>query len=121
MEEGGVPANAGLIDSRAGIDIRSMVQQQRGGCSIIVFGGDVQQRPSLNRQTASAGLAAMEFRETPIHQCGICVDLLDEPVEPPAEKVHHRRNVVLVSPPASRRMSMQALNCSGERAYDAMT
>ena len=61
MEDCCLPADAGLIDGCAGIDVGATVEQQSGRCEVAVFRGHMQQRSSLKQEATSAGLAAIEF------------------------------------------------------------
>src|SRR5206468_1557268 len=76
MEDGSLPADAGLIDCCAGIDVRATVKKQRDCCGVAVFRSHMQQRSSLKQEAAPTGLAAIEFGETPGHECGIGVNQL---------------------------------------------
>ena len=121
MEDRRLPADAGFIDGCAGIDVRPAVEEQGGRRGVAVFRGDMQERSSAKQEAAPAGLAAIELGETPVHECGIGVDQLGQTIEPAAEQRSTPGASYLVSPPASRRMSMQALSRRGERPYDPMT
>src|SRR5690349_19678803 len=94
MEDCCLPADAGLVDCRAGIDAGPTVEEQSGCCKITVFGGHMQKRSSLKREETSAGLAAVEFRETFVHESGIGVDQLCKFIEPSAEHRQHGGRVV---------------------------
>jgi hypothetical protein len=74
MEDCSLPADAGLIDCRAGIDVRGTVEEQRDRREVAVLRSHVQERSSRKRKVAPAGLAAIEFGETPIRECGIGVN-----------------------------------------------
>jgi len=89
-----MPADPGVIDYCTGIDVGPTVEQQSGRCQVAVLHGDMQQRSSLERETAPAGHAAIELRETLIHECGIGVNQLRQTIEP-AGRV--RRNEVVES------------------------
>src|ERR1700681_1163415 len=95
MEDCRVPADAGLIDGCAGIDVRPTVEEQCDRCAVGVFRGHVQERSSLKREFAPAGHAAIELGETLTHKCGIRVNQLTQTIEPPAEQWQHPWNVVL--------------------------
>ena len=94
MEDCSVPADAGLIDCCAGIDVGPTVEEQSDRCEVAVFRGHMQERSSLKREAAPAGHAAIEFRETLIHECGIGVNQLCQIIEPAAEQCQHSRRVV---------------------------
>ncbi len=95
MEDCGLPADAGLIDCRAGIDVRATVKKQRDRCEVAVFRSHMQERSSLKQEVAPAGLAAIEFGETLMHECGISVTQLSQTIEPAAEQLQHGWRVVL--------------------------
>ena len=54
----------GIIDCCAGIDVGPTVEEQSDGCNVAVFRSHMQKRSSLQQKGTSAGLAAIEFRET---------------------------------------------------------
>ena len=89
MEDCRLPADAGLIDRCAAIDVCSTVEKQSGCCRVAVFRGHMQERSSLKQEVAPAGLAAIEFRKTLIHERGIRVNLLSQTIEPAAEQLQH--------------------------------
>ena len=95
VEDCRLPTDTGLIDYCAGIDVRATVEQQRDRCGAAVFRSHMQERSSLKREEAPAGHAAIEFGETPIHECGIRVYQLGQPIEPAAKQWQHSWNVVL--------------------------
>src|SRR5260370_14198684 len=95
MEDCCLPADAVLIDCCAGIDVGPTVEEQSDRCEVAVFRGRMQERSPPKREFASAGHAAIEFGETPIHECGISVNQLRQVVQPPAEQFQHSRRVVL--------------------------
>jgi hypothetical protein len=95
MENCSVTADAGLIDCCAGIDVRPTIEEQSGRCGGAIFRGHMQERSSLKQEVAPAGLAAIEFGKTLIHECGISVNQLSQTIEPAAEQLQHGRRVVL--------------------------
>ena len=105
---------------RAGVDVRPAVEEQGGRRGVAVFRGHVQERSAAKHEAAPAALAAVEFGETPVHECGVGVDQLGQTSTRPRSNASTAGASYLVSPPASRRMSMQALSRSGERPYDPM-
>ena len=54
----------------------------------------MQQRCSLKHERASAGLAAIEFGKSPIHEFRIRVQLSRQLIEPAAKQCQHGRHVV---------------------------
>jgi hypothetical protein len=94
MEDCGLPADAGLIDRCAGIDVCPTVEKQRGRCGVAVFRSHVQERSTLKQEVAPARLTAIEFGETLIYECGISVNLFSQTVEPAAEQWQDSWNVV---------------------------
>src|SRR5258707_13796580 len=95
MEECGVPADAGLIERCAGIDVRSTLEEQSGRFDVAVLRGDMQKRSSRERELAPAGHAAIEFGETLVHKRGIRVNQRSQTIEPAAEQLQHGRRIVL--------------------------
>src|SRR5437016_5951207 len=94
MEDRRLPADAALIEGCAGVDVGPAVEQQRDCRSIAVFRGHMQERSSSKQEETSAGLAAIEFRETSIHESGLGVNQLRQLVEPATEQSQHGRRVV---------------------------
>ena len=94
MKDCRLPADAGLIDCCAGIDVGPTVEEQSDGCNVAVFRSHMQKRSSSQQEETSTGLAAIEFRETFLHESGIGVDQLCQIVEPAPEQRQHRRRVV---------------------------
>ena len=78
MEDCSVPADAGLIDCCAGIDVRPTVEEQSDRSEVAVFRGHMQECSSLKREFAPAGHATIEFGETLIHECRISVNQLSQ-------------------------------------------
>src|SRR5882724_2187197 len=95
MENCSVPADASIIDCSAGIDVGSTVEQQSHRSEVAVFRGHMEDRSALKREFASASHAAIEFGETPIHECGIRVNLLSQIIKPAAEQCQHSGLIVL--------------------------
>src|ERR1700730_14152695 len=93
MEYCRLPADAGLIDCCAGIDVGPTVEEQSGRCNVAVFRSHMQERSSLQQKRTSAGLAAVEFRETLIHESGICINQHRQIIETAAEQCKHSRRV----------------------------
>lgn len=54
----------------------------------------MQERSSLKREAAPTAHAAIEFRETPVNESGISVNLLSQIIQPAAEQCQHSRIVV---------------------------
>src|ERR1044072_3680840 len=94
MEDGWVPAYAGIIDCGAGIHIGPTVEEQSGGCPVAEFRGHMQQRSSPKCQAAPAAHAAIEFLETPVYERVIRVNLLSQTIQPAAEQRQQRGCVV---------------------------
>jgi hypothetical protein len=94
MEDCRLPADARLIDCCAGIHVGPTVEEQSDRCKVAVFRSHMQKRSSLKQEETSAGLAAIEFRETFIHESGIAVNQLCQIIEPAAEQCQHSRRVV---------------------------
>ena len=94
MEECRLPADAGLIDRCAGIDVRTVVEEKSDRCEVAVFRGHMQERSSLKRELAPAGHAPIEFREPFIHECRVRVNLRRQTIEPAAEQLQHGWRVV---------------------------
>ena len=86
MENCGVPTYARMIYCCAGIDAGPTVEEQSGRGEVAVFRGHMQERCSLKREAASATHAAIEFREPPVYECGISVNLLSQGIQPVAEQ-----------------------------------
>ena len=95
MEDRRVPSDARLIDRCAGIDVRATVKKQRDCCEVAIFRSHVQERSTLKQEVAPARLAAIEFRETLIHERGLRVNLFNQTIEPSAEQWQHSWRVVL--------------------------
>ena len=95
MEDCRLPADAGLIDCCARIHVCSTVEEQSDCCRVTVFRGHMQERCSVKQEAAPAGLAAIEFGETPVHECGIRVNQLSQTIEPAAKQLQHGWRVVL--------------------------
>src|SRR5260221_158919 len=94
MEDGRLPADAGLIDGCTGIDVGATVKKQRDRCGVAVFCSHVQELSPVKKEIAPAGLAAIEFGETLVHECGIGVNQLSQVIEPAAEQLQNRGLVV---------------------------
>ena len=94
MEDGSLPTGAGIIDDCAGIDVGPTVEEQGGRPEVAEFRGHMQERSPLNREAAPAAHAAIEFRKTPVDECGIGVDLLSQAIQPAAEQCQHTGCVV---------------------------
>ena len=98
------------------------VKKQRGRRGVAVPRGHVQERCALKQEAAPARLAAIELRETLAHERRVGINEFGQASRDgrgalPALLAGR----YLFSPPASSRASMQMLNCSGERPYNAMT
>src|SRR5579863_7294041 len=94
MEDCRLPADAGLIDRCAGIDVGPTVKEQSDGCNIAVFRSHVQKRSASQQKRTPAGLAAIEIRETLIHDSRFGVHQLRQFIKPPAQHGQHSRYVV---------------------------
>src|SRR5258707_12691242 len=94
MEDCRLPADAGIINCRARVDVGSTIQEQSESCDAAVFRGHMQKSSSLKREAAAAAHAAIKLWETPIHECGISVNQLRQFVQPTAEQFQHSRRVV---------------------------
>ena len=121
MENCRLPADAGVIDCRAGIDVRATVEEQSGRCKVAVFRSHMQQRSSLKQEVAPAGLAAVELGKRLFTSAGSASISSARRSSRPRSSGSTPGTSYLVTPPASRRMSMQALSRCGERPYEAMT
>ena len=121
MEDCRLPADAGLIDCCAGIDVRPTVEKQRDRCEVAVFRGHMQQRSSLKQEVAPAGLAAIEFGETPVHECGIGVNQLSQTIEPAAEQRQHAgASYLVVATGLEKDVDAGAQSFAGNARNDAM-
>src|SRR5262245_51456478 len=94
MEDCRLPADAGLIDCCASIDVGATIEKQSGRRYVAVFRGHMQERSSLKQEETSAGLAAIEFWETLIHEPRIGANQLCQIIELAAQQCQHRRSVI---------------------------
>lgn len=94
MKDGGLSADAGFVDGCPGIDVSATVEQKSGCGQVAKFRGDMQERGSLKRETATAAHAAVEFGVTAGDKSGVGLDLFRKTVQLIAEKGHYRRSVV---------------------------
>src|SRR5882672_3693237 len=95
MENCSVSTDAGPIDRGAGINVGPTIKEQSGRFERAIFRGHMQERSSLKREAAAAAHAAIEFRETPVYECGISVNLLSQTIPPAAEQCQHSGRIVL--------------------------
>src|SRR5688572_32205983 len=94
MKDGRLPADAGLVDCCAGIHVGPAVEQQSCGTEVAVLRGHMQERASLNGKASTTGLAAIEFGEMSVHECGLTVNLLGQIIKAATEEVEDPRRVV---------------------------
>jgi hypothetical protein len=87
--------DAGFIYGRARIDVCPAIQKKFGRFEIAVFSGHVQQPRSPEREHTCARSAEVEFRESPIHQCGVGVEVLPQPIKAATEQIQDARCGVL--------------------------
>ena len=94
VENGRLPADAGIVHGRARIDVCAAIEQQPCGFNIAELCGHVQQRRSLKQEAARARAAAVQFRKSPVHQLCIGIELLCQAIELPTEHFQHSWGVV---------------------------
>ena len=94
VEDGRLPADAGIIHRGARVDVCAAIEQQPCGFDIAELCGHVQQGRSLKQEAAGARAAAVQFRKPPVHQRRIGVELLRQAIELATEHVQHAGSVV---------------------------
>src|SRR5580704_15885678 len=89
MEDGSVATDTGFPDGCAGIDVGPTVEEQSDGGEVSEFRGHMQERSSREREAAAAGHAEIEFREAPVYELRIGLNLGGQSIQTAAEQLQH--------------------------------